>query len=506
MKNENENESHDESVQQIRYPFHKEHPLVLVAEQSNEGLKAHCHGCGELLSAPCFACIHCNYHLHKQCAEAPLEIPNHPLHPEHSDEGFFLRRRPELDDDWKCLDELPSKINHPSHPIHPFYNSCDLCQKGHSGAFYGCSLCHFKIDVGCAWPRSIVEDKSRHQHPFICDACGTQGNYISYTYLTRRCCNICFNEVKLDRGSYSCRKPGCNYIVHVKCVLEHRRLYEVIEEEKQCEELSMQSSIIRVIEVNEAGEAAKIAHLSHQHCLVLADKMEEEIDRKCDGCILPISNIFYYCSKCPFFFHKTCAELPRIKQHWFRQSNATLNFDKYLNMCIRCAKVADIIECEGHQHFLFFDFKCKEKCNGCGERCRNGAFRCGKCRFALDFGSLHKIDEHKLKLTYHDDKEQSYCDICEQYRDPSLWYYSCSICDTSAHIEYVLGQLPFLKDGVTFPPHYYDHHHALKFFRKVEGFPECSCCGKFCQEEILKCEKSTCNYIVHYKYECRWGD
>ncbi|KAB2026326.1 hypothetical protein ES319_D06G211300v1 [Gossypium barbadense] len=271
----------------------------------------------------------------------------------------------------KCLDELPSKINHPSHPIHPLllnysdsYNSCDLCQKGHSGAFYGCSLCHFKIDVGCAWPRSIVEDKSRHQHPFICDACGTQGNYISYTCLTcnlmvhkdctslpriikfsrhdhcifhkyfledltRRCCNICFNEVKLDRGSYSCRKPGCNYIVHVKCVLEHRRLYEVIEEEKQCEELSMQSSIIRVIEVNEAGEAAKIAHLSHQHCLVLADKMEEEIDRKCDGCILPISNIFYYCSKCPFFFHKTCAELPRIKQHWFRQSNATLNFDSF---------------------------------------------------------------------------------------------------------------------------------------------------------------------------------
>ncbi|KAK8293730.1 hypothetical protein V6Z11_D06G208800 [Gossypium hirsutum] len=559
MKNENENE-----------------------KQSNEGLKAHCHECGELLSAPCFTCIHCNYHLHKQCAEAPLEIPNHPLHPEHSDEDgcalckekrnmffyqcqacyfsldikYLLKRlnscwchEPLIDAIYlcsdcpsfiihkKCLDELPSKINHPSHPIHPLllnysdsYNSCDLCQKGHSGAFYGCSLCHFKIDVGCAWPRSIVEDKSRHQHPFICDACGTQGNYISYTCLTcnlmvhkdctslpriikfsrhdhcifhkyfledltRRCCNICFNEVKLDRGSYSCRKPGCNYIVHVKCVLEHRRLYEVIEEEKQCEELSIQSSIIRVIEVNEAGEAAKIAHLSHQHCLVLADKMEEEIDRKCDGCMLPISNIFYYCSKCPFFSHKTCAELPRIKQHWFRQSNATLNFDSF-KKCDFCYRdFADIIECEGHQHFLFFDFKCKEKCNGCGERCRNGAFR-----------SLHKIDEHKLKLTYHDDKEQSYCDICEQYRDPSLWYYSCSICDTSAHIEYVLGQLPFLKDGVTFPPHYYDHHHALKFFRKVEGFPECSCCGKFCQEEILKCEKSTCNYIVHYKYECRWGD
>ncbi|XP_052488057.1 uncharacterized protein LOC105772127 [Gossypium raimondii] len=351
--------------------------------------------------------------------------------------------------------------------------------------------------------------------------------------LTRQDCKICFNEVKLDRGSYSCRKSGCNYVVHVNCVLENKSFYEVIEDEKQCAELeekSMQS--IRVIEVNEAGEAAKIEHLSHQHCLALADKMEEEIDRKCDGCMLPISNIFYYCPECPFFLHKTCAELPRIKQHWFRQSNATPDFnsfktcdfcsqrcsgffyeiEEYWDMCIRCAKVADIIECEGHQHFLFFDFKCEEKCNGCRERCQYGTFRCGKCRFALDFGcltlphsALHKIDEHKLKLTYRDDKEKSYCDICEQDRDPGLWYYSCSTCDTSAHIEYVLGQFPFLKDGSIMAYHIYNHNylHDLKFFRKVEGFPECSRCGKFCQEEILKCEKFACNYIVHYK--CRYS-
>ncbi|MBA0811401.1 hypothetical protein Gohar_003302 [Gossypium harknessii] len=70
---------------------------------------------------------------------------------------------------------------------------------------------------------------------------------------------ICFNKVKLDRGSYSCGKPGCNYVVHVNCVLEDDDLYKV----------------------NEAGEATKIEHFSNQHCLVLADKMDEKIDRKC---------------------------------------------------------------------------------------------------------------------------------------------------------------------------------------------------------------------------------
>ncbi|KAG4196463.1 hypothetical protein ERO13_A06G170902v2 [Gossypium hirsutum] len=525
-----------------------------------------------------FICIHCNYHLHKQCAEAPLSLPNHPLHPQHSDVGFFLRQRPRSFD-WKCLDELPTKIDHLTHRLHPLILNrgdsdglCNLCQKQHSGPFYGCSLCQFKINVECAWPRSIVEDKSRHQHPFsmlwrqgsfICDACDSEGNYISYIclkcciivhkkctslpriikfsrhdhcifhkyflqtqYLTRQDCMICFNEVKLDRGNYSCGKPGCNYVVHVNCVLEDDELYKVIEEEKQCEELyekSMQSSIIRFIEMNEARKATTIQHFSHQHCLVLADKMEEEIDRKCDECMLSISTLFYYCLECPFFLHKTCAELPRIKQHWFRQGNAILLFKGFLEcnfcdqrcsgffyyiggweMCLRCAKVADIMKCEGHQHFLFIDFKYREKCNGCGKRCSNGAFRCGKCRFALDFGcltlphsTLHKIDEHKLKLTYDDDKEQIYCDICERQRDPSLWYYSCSICDTSAHPERVLRQFPFVNDGVTFPSYYHNHHHDLKFFRKVEGYLECFHCGKLCQEEILKCEESTCDNIIH---------
>ncbi|TYI24040.1 hypothetical protein ES332_A06G205900v1 [Gossypium tomentosum] len=576
-------------AQQIQHPFHKEHPLVLLAEQSNEALKAYCDGCGELLSAPCFTCIHCNYHLHKQCfflrqrphydndlvygcvlckekrnmffyecracyfsidikcaylsssykfnQPSKHDIHQHPLTFIESPTTIDVPKRfncswchePLIDAIYicdpdcpfiihkKCLDELPTKIDHLTHRLHPLILNrsdsdylCNLCQKQHSGPFYGCSLCHFNINVECAWPRSIVEDKSSHQHPFsllwrqgsfICDACDTEGNYISYICLkccievhkkctslpriikfsrhdhyifhkhflqtrelTRQDCKICFNEVKLDRGSYSCGKPGCNYVVHVNCVLENEKLYEFYEK-------SMQSSIIRVIEVNEVGEATKIQHFTHQYYLGLADKMEE-IDRKCDGCMLSISTLFYYCSECPFFLHKTCVELPRIKQHWFRQASATLFFkdfqncdfcdqscsgffyeiDEWWDMCIRCDKVVDIIECEGHQHFLFYDFNYEKECNGCGVENNNGAFRCGECRFALDFGcltlphsTLHKIDEHMLNLTYHDDKEQSYCDICERERDPRLY------------------------------------------------------CGKLCQEEILKCEESTCDYIIHCK-------
>ncbi|KAE8708997.1 hypothetical protein F3Y22_tig00110332pilonHSYRG00700 [Hibiscus syriacus] len=239
-------------------------------------------------------------------------------------------------------------------------------------------------------------------------------------------CKICFEEMKLERGSCSCVKAAT------------------------------QSYITHVIEENEDGEATKIEHFLHEgHCLVLADKMEEETGIKCDGCMPPVSTLqVYSCSEsdCHFCLHKNCAELPKINQLWFRQSNATLQSKSlkrcdlcrrncsglfyriggYFHVCIRCAKVGDIIEGQAHQHFLFFDFKCKDQqCHGCGNDWHwYGAFRCGKCKVDLDFAcltlthsTLHKPDEHKLYLTYHDDNDYSnhyYCDISEGERDQSL--------------------------------------------------------------------------------------
>ncbi|XP_039016468.1 uncharacterized protein LOC120147082 [Hibiscus syriacus] len=135
---------------------------------------------------------------------------------------------------------------------------------------------------------------SRHHH------CLFRKYFLEKRELTRKDCKICLKEVKVERGSYSCVVPSCNYEVHVNCALEDKRLYEVIEEECRCEELNAatRSSITRVIEENEDGEATKIEHSSHEgHCLVLADKMEEETDRQCDGCMLPVSTRLYYCSE-----------------------------------------------------------------------------------------------------------------------------------------------------------------------------------------------------------------
>ncbi|KAE8723652.1 hypothetical protein F3Y22_tig00012104pilonHSYRG00055 [Hibiscus syriacus] len=421
--------------------------------------------------------------------------------------------------------EKKREINHPFHE-HPLVfvedqsnegqkSYCSACGDVISDPCFSCAPCNYHLHNNCALaPQTISSHPLHPQH--------------SGFSLRER--------PRLDNRS------GCSYIVHVNCALEDYRFYEVVERESRCEELygssskSTQPSITRVVEVSEDGEATKIEHFSHEgHCMVLADKMEEETDRRCDGCMLPVSTLFYYCSEseCHFYLHKNCAELPRVKRHWIDRDTATLNSRSFmwcflcnrpcsgffyemgeLWVCLRCAEVPDVIEFQGHEHLLFYDFKCRERCNGCGAYpSEEGAFKCGKCSFTLDFKCLslphsvvHKIDEHQLNLTYHDDNDYSKhlrCDICEGKRDRSLWYYCCSICDTSAHPDCILGEFPFLKDGIILPPYSrHGHRHDVRFHRKAEDYPNCSSCGQRCRREIVKCAESTCNYIAHFK--CWW--
>ncbi|EOY18847.1 Uncharacterized protein TCM_043340 [Theobroma cacao] len=132
-------------------------------------------------------------------------------------------------------------------------------------------------------------------------------------------CKICYHEVKREYGCYCCLKQDCSYIVHVTCATEDEDLYYIVDSENQDEpiESSIGCSITCVIEVNECGEATKINHFSHEHYLILEDKIEEDDDKHCDGCMLSILDSFYYCLQCDFLFPKTCAELPMKKYYWF---------------------------------------------------------------------------------------------------------------------------------------------------------------------------------------------
>ncbi|XWS56363.1 hypothetical protein CRYUN_Cryun09bG0079600 [Craigia yunnanensis] len=217
------------------------------------------------------------------------------------------------------------------------------------------------------------------------------------------------------------------------------------------------------------------------------------------GACYPSQLRFYYFSECNFFPHKSCAELPKIKHHWFHRFAATLKA-KNVEFCDLCNRLCSGLFYRSESEDEILDFCLSE----------HGAFRCRECNFTLDFACMtspqaiqHKCDDHLLRLTYHDendDTEQHLCDICEGKRNPNHWYYCCSTCDNSVHPECVLGKYPFIKDGTTL--RHPDHPHKLSFVQEVDGYPKCTVCGKLCLDEALKC--SACNFIIHwecgYKY------
>ncbi|XP_012481404.2 uncharacterized protein LOC105796312 [Gossypium raimondii] len=493
----------------------------------------------------------------------------------------------------KCT-EIPFKLKHVCHRKHPLvlqFNSerlsCKICCQvtRRRGFVYGCSPCKFVVHIECASQSPLQVIKStNHEHPFTlslrqvpftCDGCGTEGNHVAYTCGTcnitihKNCislpriikskwhdhrlvhtyfhhiedfrvlnCLICHDEVNTEHGSYYCSK--CNGIFHVKCVMKDKDSYEIVENEDEIE-MPIESSII-VIESNDAGEATKINHFKHMHNLMLGPFVGG-YENSCDGCMLPISDPFYYCSECAFFLHKACAELPKMKNVWYHDCKEPLALisDKAFycrrcwgisnafgyeccgceeKICLRCviALTPGARTCLKHEHPIFYYTKHNGKCNACG-RTTQSAFCCKDCNFVLHLRCFslpiiarHKCDEHLLSLTDHDDNcysENHYCDICEESRDPNHWFYNCSTCDTSAHVNCVLGPYPFLKLGSIHEGN--DHPHPLTIVKKKYYYPDCDKCGRACVDVALECSKSECKYIVHwdcvvpYSLRSFWG-
>ncbi|XP_039071452.1 uncharacterized protein LOC120218587 [Hibiscus syriacus] len=293
-------------------------------------------------------------------------------------------------------------------------------------------------------------------------------------------------------GSYYC--TDCNVIFHVKCVMKYSGWYCVVSPENEDEKPLDVNSITNILERNDTGEATLIEHFKHNHYLTLSDKSREFDDKCCDGCMLLVLDPFYYCSRYDIFECERC--------DWVSNGFAYRCNECGSRMCLRCATLTpDSLTCPGHQHPLLFYIDEEGKCSACGEN-SEPIYCCKDCKYSVDLRCIrlpervrHKCDDHLLALTYHEVNDYSKhhcCDICERKTDPELWFYHCATCDTSAHVNCVLGKYPFIKT-------WRDHPHPLTFVRKINSYPECTQCGKPCEGLALECAEPECNYIVHWQ-------
>jgi hypothetical protein len=484
--------------------FSHHHQLELFYLQAYFGNQFHCEGCGEGVFGFIYYCtVGCFFYLHKSCAKQPQDLQQYPLHPQH----------PLI---------LTTTIPHP-------LERCYFCnQYILKGFAYNCSHCNFNLHFKCTSIPFTVKPEF-HDHPlnllrkavsFTCDACGKEDKDMSYLCLRcplmvhlkcatlpltlkhvshhhalnltessqldqshRPICRICVKKVETDRVYY-CSK--CNFVAHLHCATREEYTEEIkqplestgILEDEDSELEGSSDSLAYVVKKIKTGEdkieiAEEIKHFSHEHDLKLTEE-ELQSDEKCDGCMHPIfPHPFYSCTKCRFFLHKSCVELPKTKRHPLHPHPLTLlakaigfycqvcglmdHYDRFTYYCeqcnfhtdVQCGLISDILIHDGHKHQLILSrTPYEEKCSCCDKEGRV-LFKCADCEFILDVRSAtlpHSVRyrhfEQPFKLCYNvedDSDDENYCDICEEARNPIHWFYYCAYLNLFAHPNCILG-------------------------------------------------------------------
>ncbi|PWA50476.1 C1-like protein [Artemisia annua] len=322
----------------LKHQLHPDHSLDLV-DTSGHKYFYKCTGCFSYGNTFVYRCETCDFHLCVNCAYLP-NIIKHKTH------------------------------NHPLIQVIDPQPSCKACAKWSTCISYACKACDFQLDMHCAMrlPISLghrfcrgheipltyppVED---HPEDFYCDTCEMEMHPKRPLYH----CHDCKNSFHLD-----CLSPR-DYYANIflkgnRNVSYHKHPLTFVRRQKGTPNQSRESTLIvdenilmhqmRVIftfrmnknlsnqkvvcifsKINIQTDHIKdltfgvermeeINHFAHQkHPLKLIENWNESGDDeengdvvRCFGCEEPISSSgsAYACTKCRFFLHKSCAQLP----------------------------------------------------------------------------------------------------------------------------------------------------------------------------------------------------
>ncbi|KAF8074262.1 hypothetical protein N665_1116s0001 [Sinapis alba] len=351
------------------------------------------------------------------------------------------------------------------------FDKCTWCGKCFQGDwFYRCLICSFCLDLPCAerLPPLTVANPKGHHHSLLflprpllvpCDACGLvdvrepsyacfQCNYMAHQscfdlprvikitrhphrlhYIPYRSplsfsCRICYKDVDIKYGQYSCNQEDCSYVVHSRCAT-HVNVWDGTDLEWQPEDSNEED----IASFKNLGNGV-IDHFGHEHLLELKKHYGVgDTDKQCDACVFPIVSpqLFYHCERCDYSLHEVCAGLPRKLDHALH--NHTLFLDpsppnNYSYMtCSVCFRAS-----------TGFRYRCSKE--GCS--LFSADVRCISVKECY----IHKshYDKHPLTLSYGEEKSSSaddvyWCEVCEKLLDPKEWFYTCDECCTTVHLQ-----------------------------------------------------------------------
>ncbi|CAH8370021.1 unnamed protein product [Eruca vesicaria subsp. sativa] len=465
------------------------HPKHFIEEYSalhgpypNNSYEKTCIICEKWISSRSnyFYCRVCNIFFHKECPSVLMESNltiDRPRSHEHK--LTFIRKK-------NCF-------------------NCDACGKvGYNEMnMYTCLPCNFFIHRRCIYLPKVIK-LTRHSHRLL------------HTFQVPDCtttCRLCNEPFVYGCGGYICIDKTCDYKLHSYCATGEG-MWDGKDVEGEPEEINYSEDV--TFSSLQEIDGKTIRHFSHHHDLVslCINGEEEEDERVCQACILPIDfGSFLGCKECDFALHDTCANLPRKMEHPFHHHRLTLevNMMNIKEGFFRCSK------CKQESCGFMYrccqeecEFKMDAKCASLTDPLHTGAHkhpltlldstaRCYQCPFHFELEPKritlpvllkYKCDTHPLTLCFAESIPWSYpsvraCEICEviisidyrDYRD----VYGCTDCCTTLHAECAIGKYPYLKPG-----------HAIK----VNGFeieiarnrlsrPICHACHSMCQDKLV---------------------
>ncbi|XP_039067513.1 uncharacterized protein LOC120213428 [Hibiscus syriacus] len=181
-----------------------------------------------------------------------------------------------------CLSPKPTiKGEIHEHPFILFWRQvpfiCDACGTSGDCVSYICSPCGLIVHEKCISLQPFIKRFPRHSHP------------ISHTFFLGKHeietgkCRICSEEVNSNHGCYCC--SGCNYLVHANCAKkDYSLLTKTVSDNPACQ--------------------------GHEHILTFYDEYEGQ----CNGCVNELV-VAFACKECNFSVRYRCLRLPNKILH-----------------------------------------------------------------------------------------------------------------------------------------------------------------------------------------------